>query len=62
MHIQEQITTAIEANGQDVAKASEFDLEAIADAIYDVTGGSDADQLDPEVFWAIVAENVLETS
>lgn len=48
------VTTAIEAGA---ATADEFDVDAIADALYDIAGGWDFTSVDHDEFWAVVVDN-----
>lgn len=50
------IIAAIEAGG--AATADEFDIDAIADELYEAVGGSwDLTNVDNELFWAAVERN-----
>ena len=45
------ITTAIAAGD---AHADDYDVDGIADRLYDLAGSWDVDQVEPEEFWAVV--------
>ena len=49
------LTAAIEASG--VATIDEYDTDAILDECYDEVGSWDIEQVEPDTFWGIVAEN-----
>jgi len=48
------VMQAIEANGQDVASAWDFDVDAIVDDLYGLAGGWDFSVLDAGAFWRVV--------
>lgn len=54
---EQHIITSIEAGD---ATRDEFDIEAIADSLYDIAGGTwDIQHIDHDMFWAVVAEHAL---